>query len=243
MQKLILQPRNTTIQTTNELRLTFNMSDIDELVPALKAGDFVILYGSQTVTSILSQLCVRAHLPTKQGGIDSKTVFIDAASSSSLSNISQAAELQHLEPQKIHEQIQSYRAYTAYRFHSLIIEQLEQIIETADVKLVAISDIMYPFLTENIDDHEARMAYNQIINHLSNFAKKHNIIIVATNLPHENNSRNRLLQEITVAKTNVILRHTKTPYTNEIELEKHPSYMLGVIDFRPEIKTLTDFCF
>ncbi|MCL2287977.1 MAG: hypothetical protein FWC33_02175, partial [Candidatus Bathyarchaeota archaeon] len=145
------------------------------------------------------------------------------------------------EPQKIHEQIQSLRAYTAYKLHSLIIEQLEQIIETANVKLVAISDIIYPFLTENIDDQEARIAYSQIMNYLSNFAKKHNIIIVTTNLPHENNTRNRLLHEITTAKTNVILRHTKTPYTSEIELEKHPTYMLNVMDYNPETKTLTDF--
>ena len=38
-----------------------------------------------------------------------------------------------------------------------------------------------------------------------------------------------------------MLRFTKTPYTSEVELEKHPSYMLGVVDFTPEIKTLTDF--
>jgi len=240
MQKLILQ-QNITTQTTNALRLTFNIPDIDELIPSLKEGDFAVLYGSQNVTSLLSQLCVRAHLPTEQGGINSKAVFIDAAPSSSLSNISHVAELQQFEPQKIHEQIQSLRAYTAYKLHSLIIEQLEQIIETANVKLVAISDIIYPFLTENIDDQEARIAYSQIMNYLSNFAKKHNIIIVTTNLPHENNTRNRLLHEITTAKTNVILRHTKTPYTSEIELEKHPTYMLNVMDYNPETKTLTDF--
>ncbi|MCL2288137.1 MAG: hypothetical protein FWC33_03010, partial [Candidatus Bathyarchaeota archaeon] len=93
MQKLILQ-QNITTQTTNALRLTFNIPDIDELIPSLKEGDFAVLYGSQNVTSLLSQLCVRAHLPTEQGGINSKAVFIDAAPSSSLSNISHVAELQ-----------------------------------------------------------------------------------------------------------------------------------------------------
>ncbi|MCL1965789.1 MAG: hypothetical protein FWF66_06630 [Candidatus Bathyarchaeota archaeon] len=242
MQKLILQQTKTSQQTTSTLNLTFNIPDIDELLPTLKEGDFTILYGSQTVTSLLSQLCIRAHLQTEQGGLNSKTVFIDAAKSSTLPNILQTAELQQLEPQEIREQIQHYRAYTAYRLHSLIIEQLEQIIKTTDIKLVAISDIMYQFLTENIDDSEARMAYTQIMNHLSNFAKKHNIIIVATNLPHEDNPRNSTLQDITNAKANVILRHTKTPYTSEIELEKHPSNMLGVMDFNCENKTLLNFC-
>jgi len=240
MQKLILQ-QNTTPQTTNTLRLTFNIPDIDKLLPTLKEGDFALLYGSQTVTSLLSQLCTRAHLPTEHGGIESKTIFIDAAKNSTIHNIAQTAELQHLDTQKIHEQTQPFRAYTAYRLHSLIIEQLEQIIKITNAKLVTISDIMQPFLTESIDDQEAKMAYTQIMNHLSNFAKKHNIIIVATNLPHEDNQRNSTLQDITAAKATVILRHTKTTYTSEIELEKHPSYMLGIMDFRPENKTLTDF--
>jgi predicted MPP superfamily phosphohydrolase len=139
------------------------------------------------------------------------------------------------------EQIKHFRAYTAYRLHSLIIEQLEQTIKTSGAKLVVISDIMCPFLTENIDDQEARTAYNQIINYLSNFAKQYGIIIVATNLPHENTSRNRTLHEISTTKAGILFRLIKTPYTSDIELEKHPSYMLGVMEFRPETKPLTAF--
>jgi hypothetical protein len=38
-----------------------------------------------------------------------------------------------------------------------------------------------------------------------------------------------------------VLRFTKTPYTKEVELEKHPSYMLGVADLTSENQALTDF--
>ncbi|MCL2642293.1 MAG: hypothetical protein FWD52_02080 [Candidatus Bathyarchaeota archaeon] len=241
MQRLALQTLQTIIPQTNNLRLTFDLPTLDELFPAFHAGDFAVLYGSQSVTFLMSQLCIRAHLPIEQGGLDSKTVFIDAANSSSLPTILQTAELQQIDPKKVLEQIQSFRAYTAYRLHSLLIEQLEQIIKTSDAKLVVISDIMCPFLTENIDDQEARTAYNQLVNYLSNFAKKHAIIIVATNLPHENTQRNKTLQEISAAKAGILVRLTKTPYTSEIELEKHPTYMLGIMDFRPENKTLTTF--
>jgi hypothetical protein len=242
MQKLILHPLQTsTHQSITHSQLTFNIPSIDAILPAFHTGDFAVLYGSQNVTHLMSQLCVRAHLPQEQGGLESKTIFIDAANSSSLSNILHIAELQQLDPQKILKQIQHFRAYTAYKLHTLLIENLEQTIKSSNVKLVIISDIMRPFLTENIDDQEARTAYTHIINFLSNFSKKHNIIIIATNLPHENNSRNKTLQEITTAKTGIILRYTKTPYTSEIELEKHPSYMLGVMDFNTENKTLTDF--
>jgi predicted RNA-binding protein with PIN domain len=240
MQKLITMQKLMP-QTTTKLRLTFNMSYIDELFPAFQAGDFAVLYGSQNVTFLAAQLCVRAHLPAEQGGLESKVLFVDAANSSSLSSILQVAEQHQMEPRKMQEQIQTLRAYTAYRLHSLIVEKLEQAIKTSGAKLVVISDVMRPFLTENIDDQEARTAYNQIMNYLSNFAKKQGIIIIATNPAQENNARSRMLQEITAAKAGVILRYTKTQYTSDIELEKHPSYMLGIMDFKPETKTLTDY--
>jgi len=38
-----------------------------------------------------------------------------------------------------------------------------------------------------------------------------------------------------------VLRFTKTPYTSEVELEKHPSYMLGVVDYIPEPQAVNDY--
>jgi len=241
MQKIVIQTLQTVSPQTTNIRLTFNMPFLDELFPAFHAGDFAILYGSQNVTFLMSQLCVRAHLPSEQGGLDSKVVFIDAANSSSLPNILQNAELQQLESQKVLEHIQTFRVYTAYRLHSLIMGQLEQIIKNSGAKLVVISDIICPFLTENVDDQEARAAYNQLVNYLSNFAKKHGVIIVATTFLHASTSRNRLLQEISTAKADILLRLTKTPYSSDVELEKHPSYMLGIMDFKPEHKHITSF--
>ena len=92
-----------------------------------------------------------------------------------------------------------------------------------------------------MDDQEARTVYSQIMSYLANFAKKHHLIIIATYLSHETSTRNSILQEITTAKANTVLRFTKTPYTKEVELEKHPSYMLGVADLTSENQALTDF--
>ena len=133
------------------------------------------------------------------------------------------------------------RVYTAYKLTSIIMEKLKETVETCDAKLVVISDIAGPFLHENVDDQEARTVYSQILSFLSNFAKKHHIIIIATFLSHESSKRNSILQEITSAKASTVLRFTKTPYTKEVELEKHPSYMLGVADLTSENQALTDF--
>jgi hypothetical protein len=249
MQQSLIKPSviQTQLQTkektplTSNTRFTFNIRDIDGLFPGFKAGDFAVLYGPSSLTSLASQLCVRAQLPAYLGGLESDVVFIDCASSSSLSNIGNVAQHQHLDVKTALAGIHDVRVYTAYRLTSIIMEKLQQAVETCDAKLVVISDIAAPFLQDNVNDQEAKAVYSQIMSNLATFAKKHHIIIIATYLSHESSTRNNVLQEITTAKANTVLRFTKTPYTKEVELEKHPSYMLGVADLTNENQALTDF--
>jgi len=234
-------PKKEPISQTAITRFAFNIPDIDGLFPGFKAGDFAVLYGPQSLTSLTSLLCLRSQLPAQLGGLESDVVFIDCANNSSFSNIEHIAQHQRLDAETALERIHNMRVYTAYRLTSLIMEKLQEAVETRGAKLVVISDIAAPFLHENVDDQEARTVYSQIMNYLAGFAKKHHLVIIATYLPHESSTRNSVLQEITTAKANTVLRFTKTPYTREVELEKHPSYMLGVADLTSENQALTDF--
>ena len=237
-QQLIIKQ---SIAQTTLPSFTFNIADIDILFPGFKAGDFAVLYGPQSVTSLVSSFCIRAQLPVYLGGLESNVVFIDCANSSYMSNIQQLVHLRQLDYKATLERIHNMRVYTAYRLTSLIMEKLQKVVETTDAKLVVISDIAAPFLNDNVDDQEAKTVYSQIMSYLANFAKKYHLIIIATYLSHENSIRNSFLQEITNIKVNTVLRFTKTLYTKEVELEKHPSYMLGVADLSSENQVLTDF--
>jgi len=237
-QRLLIKPSMAQAVLT---RLTFNIRDIDGLFPGFRAGDFAVLYGPQSISSLASLLCVRAQLPTQLGGLESNVVFIDCANSSSFSNIGHAAQLQQLDAKAALDRVHNMRVYTAYRLTNLIMEKLQETVETYDAKLVVISDIASPFLYDNVNDQEAKTVYGQIMSYLANFARKHHLIIIATYLPHESSRRNSILQEMTTSKANTVLRFTKTPYTQEVELEKHPSYMLGVVDLTTENRALTDF--
>jgi RecA/RadA recombinase len=240
-QTLIFQAQLTQKTASKIARLSFGIADIDNIFPGFKAGDFAVIYGPQSVTSLVSQLCVRAQLNEQKGGLDSKVVFIDAASSSSLGTILEAAGFHDLDQETVSGNIMNMRAYTAYRLTSLIMEKLEEAVEASGAKLAVISDIAGPFLNGNVDDQEAKAVYRQIMSYLSSFAKKHQITIIATYLSHEGNIRNSALQEISNTKANTVLRFTRTPYTSEVELEKHPTYMLGIAEFTPEIKKLSIF--
>jgi RecA/RadA recombinase len=239
-QTLIFQAQLTRQKTASKAtRFSFDVADIDSIFPGFKAGDFAVIYGPQGVTSLVSQLCVRAQLDGEKGGLDSKVVFIDAASSSSLGTILESAGFHDLDQETVSGNLVSMRAYTAYRLTSLIMEKLEEAVEESGAKIAVISDIAGPFLNGNVDDQEAKAVYSQIMSYLAGFAKKHQIIIIATYLSHEGSTRNSALQEISNAKANTVLRFTKTPYTSEVELEKHPTYMTGVAEFNPEITKLS----
>ncbi len=239
LKNMIVEP---TTQTATPL-LSLNMQGLDELFPGFCAGDFAVLYGSPSVISLTSLLCVRAQLPPQLGGLGSNVIFIDGAVTFRLYNIARLAQLHQLNPEKVLEKIFISRAFTAYQLTSLIMEKLDETVKTYNAKVVIISDIANFFLDTNITAEEAQKVYSQIICYLSDFASKHQIIVITTYLPYENSRRNSIFQEMTFQSASTVLRFTKTKYTKEIALEKHPTYSLGVTELPSKNRPipLTDF--
>ena len=234
-QNLIVKP------TMAQPLFSLNMPDVDELFPGFAPGDFAVLYGSPSVISLTSLLCIRAQLPTQLGGLGSNVVFIDGGNTFRLYKIARLAQLHHLNPRQALERIFISRAFTAYQLTSLILDKLEETVQKYNAKLVVISDIAGFFLDTDIPNEEAQKVYSQIINYLSSFAKKHQIILIATYLPDSENRRSSLLQEITCSKAKTVLYFSKTAYTREITLEKHPSFVLGTAELPSDNLKLTDF--
>ena len=220
---------------------SLNMPGVDELFPGFAPGDFAMLYGSPSVTSLTSLLCVRAQLPVQLGGLGTNVVFIDGGNTFRLYKIARLAQLHQLNPRKALERIFISRAFTAYQLTSLILDKLEETVQNYNAKLVVISDIAGFFLDNDVPHEEAQRIYSQIISYLASFAKKHQIIIVATYLPYSDNTRSSLFQEITYAKASIVLSLIKTTYTREVTLEKHASFVLGTAELPSENLTLTDF--
>ena len=234
-QNMIVKP------TMAQPLFSLNMPGVDELFPGFAPGDFAVLYGSPSVISLTSLLCIRAQLPVQLGGLGSNVVFIDGGNTFRLYKIARLAQLHQLNPRQVLERIFISRAFTAYQLTSLLMEKLEETIKNYNAKLVVISDIAGFFLDNDIPNVEAQRVYSQIVSYLSNFARKHQIILIATYLPYSNNKRNSLLQEMTYARANIVLSFSKTKYTREVALEKHPFFVLGTAELPSENLTLTNF--
>jgi len=243
-QNLLIKPTTTLSSVSQQqqpTRLTLNIPTVDQLFPCFKPGDFAVLYGSPSLITFATRICVRAQIPKQLGGLSSNIVFIDGGNTFKLYKTTPSAHQHELNPQKVLENIHVLQALTAYQLTSQIMEKLEETIKRYNTKIVIISDIAGSFLDEDIPEEEAQKVYSQVLNYLSSFAKKHQIILITTYMPHINTERNRKLKEITLTKTNIVLTFNKTIYTSEIELEKHPTYMPGIADYPTENTTLTDY--
>ena len=220
---------------------SLNMRNVDDLFPGFAPGDFAVLYGSPSVATLSSILCVRAQLPSQIGGLSSNVVYLDGGNSFRLYHITRLAQLHHMDPKQVLDRIFISRAFTAYQMTSLILEQLRTAVEKCNAKLVVISDIAGLFLDKDLGDEETKRVYSQVLAYLQNFAREKQIILIATYPPRHHDSRNLYLQALTCGRANVVISLQQTKYDREFNLEKHPRFVLGSAEFPSNNLTLTDF--
>lgn len=233
--------QNIMVKPALQSRLAFNVPEVDQLFPGFTTGEFAVIYGSPSLTTLTSLLCIRAQLPTQLGGLASNVIFIDAGNTFAQDKIARLAQLNHLNPANARQRIFNFAAFTAYQLTSLIMDKLEEKMKSCNAKLVIISDSASLFLDSAISKEEAQKVYSQIISYLVYLAKKHQIIVIATYPSHEGSIRNIVLKEMTLGRANTVLSYFKAPYTAELNLEKHSTYMLGTAEAPSDNLTLTSF--
>jgi hypothetical protein len=233
-QKQIIQP------TLSPPVFPLNIGNVNEVFPGFALGDFAVLQGS-SVLSLASLLCVKAQLPTQLGGLQSSVIFIDGGNTFRLYQIAQLAQIHHLDPKKVLDNIYISRAFTAYQTAALIKDQLKETIKKYNAKLVIVSDIAGFFLDKDVADDEAKRIYNQVTTYLSNFAKETQTIVLAIYPQHFDTERNSYLHIQTCSKANVVLSLRKTSYARQFVLEKHPYFSLGTAQIPAQDWTLPDF--
>lgn len=218
-----------------------NLRNVNKVFPGFALGDFAVLQGASSVSSLVSLLCVRAQLPTQFGGLDSCVVFIDGGNTFRLYQIARIAQMYSLNPKKVLDRIFISRAFTAYQAAALITHQLKETIKNYGAKLVIISDIAGFFLDKDIPEVETQRIFSHAATYLSNFARETQTIVIATYPPHTDTPRNSLLHKQTNAKANVVLSFSRTSYARKITLEKHPCFSTGFAELPNDGLTIADF--
>jgi len=225
----------------SQLRLSFNFEGIDAMFPGFSLGSFAVLHGSSAVLPLSLLLCVRAQLPYQLGGLESDVVFVDGGNTFRLYDVSHVAQLHELDPREVLERIFISRAFTAYQLTSLVLDKLQNAVEEHGSKFVVISDIAGLFLDKDVPDGEAKEVFNQLSIHLSSFAEKNRVAVMATYLPHRFSKRNVFFKAVVCGRANVVASVKPSKYGQQFTLEKHPFSSLGRAYFPSENLTLTRF--
>ena len=233
--------RPTLLQATSsqQLRLSLNIEKVDELFPHFSLGDFAVLRGSSQ--SLINHLCVRAQLPCQLGGLGTNVVFVDGGNTFRLYDISTIAQSYDLDPRTVLERIFISRAFTAYQLTSLILEKLQKAIDTYDSKLVILSNLAQLYLDTDVPKKEAQEVFIQLTSYISNFAKKNQVIVLATSSNYSWSKRNKFFKEVLCARANVVASIKKFNHIPQFVLEKHSQFNVGKVEFPSSEVTLTEF--
>jgi predicted ATP-dependent serine protease len=220
---------------------SLNMRNIDDLFPGFVPGDFALIYGSSSINSLISSICVKAQLPTSLGGLNTNVVYVDAGNTFKISRMKRQAQVHHMNTKKVLKGICLNKALTAYQLTTLIMERLKTEVQKYNSKLIVISDITGLFLDEKIEEDEAWQVFSQIIAYLYNFAHQNKIILIVTSPFYQKSHRSDSLQSLLHKRTNVVISLRQTMYDHEFELEKHPRFMLGTAEYPDGGVSLSDF--
>jgi len=226
---------------SSQLRLSFNIKDIDYLFPGFALGDFAVFHGYAAVLPLSMLLCVRAQLPYQLGGLETNVVFVDGGNTFRLYDVSRIAQLHQLDPTEVLERIFISRAFTAYQMTSLVLDKLQSAVDKYNSKLVVISDIVGLYLNKDVPKREAKDVFNQLTVYLSNFAKENQVIVFITYLPHYPSKRNVFFKAVVCGRANIVASVTQSKYAQQFFLEKHPYLSSGKANVPSENLTLTKF--
>ena len=227
--------------TPSRVLLSFNISNIDSLFPGFATGDFAVFYGMSTALPLSLFLAVRAQLPFQLGGLETNVVFVDGGNTFRLYEVSRIAQLHQLDPREVLERIFISRAFTAYQMTSIVLERLKETVNRLDAKLVIISNIAGLYLDKDIPTREAKDVFNQLTQHLADFAKENRVIVIATYLPHLYSRRNTFFHAVTCGRANTVMSVRSSRFGQDLVLEKHPTLCLGRARFPSQHLTLNEF--
>ena len=162
-------------------KLTLDIPKLDSVLHFLTLGQKIRVSGIHA-QKIIERICVRAQLPSRYGGLNSKVLLIDGANSSDLYQCVDFAQQYGHDVNKILNGIISSRAFTVYQLANTIIKELHNAIRQYDVKIIVITNLLCYFTNDPyLDTHEMKIILKEIIKTLNKI--QNCLIVVSFDIP------------------------------------------------------------
>jgi len=162
-------------------KLTFDIDKIDSILHFITTNQKICIAGIHT-QKIIERLCVRAQLPSRYGGLDSKVLLIDGANSSDLYQCVDFAQQYGLDAKKILSGIISCRTFTVYQLANLIVHELQNAIKQYGVKIVIITHLLNFFTNDPyLNSHEMQKVLRTVVQSLNKI--QNCLVVISLGLP------------------------------------------------------------
>ncbi|MCW3977476.1 MAG: hypothetical protein NWE77_06045 [Candidatus Bathyarchaeota archaeon] len=221
--------------------LALGIPQLDAVFPGFQRGDFAVLVGRSLGAMVSFLLSVRCQLPFREGGLNSRAVYVDGGNTFDLYAVSAMARECGLEPRSVLERISVSRAFTAYQLTALVFEKLEEALRRCRSKLVVVSDITGLFLDRDVPKNEGRDIFLKMTQFLSDLASRRRAVVVASYFPRSYSGRNLFLEAVLFARARTVIRFKKSGDGFEVVLEDHPNVKPSTIVFPSNSVTMDMF--
>jgi hypothetical protein len=196
---------------------------LDYMFPGFEFGDFAVLHGN-AASFVSFVLSVRVQLPFERGGIGSTAVFVDGGNSFDPYLVAETARSCCLDSKAALENVCVSRAFTAYQFSSLILENLHSILRKTRARLLIVSDITSLFLDRDVPRTDAEEFFMKVCSKLSEIASEGRVIVVASYFPARRSRQGLFFETALFGKCNVLAAFKKMGRGRVFSfvLEDHP---------------------
>ncbi|MDW8033725.1 MAG: DNA repair and recombination protein RadA [Nitrososphaerota archaeon] len=195
--KIISLARNSiNVKFVSALEILKQRENIQKLTTGSKRLDSLLGGGLETMTiteffgefgtgksQISHQLAVTVQLPVERGGLNGNTVYIDTENSFRPERIVTMAKHLGLDPIKTVENIIVAEAFNSDH-QILIVERLDEIIKSRNIKLVVVDSLTTHFRSEYLGREslvKRQQKLNAHLHRLERLSKAFNLVIVVTN--------------------------------------------------------------
>jgi hypothetical protein len=162
-------------------KITFDIDKIDSILHFLTPDQKICLAGIHT-QKLVERLCVRAQLPCRYGGLDSKVLLIDGANSSDLYQCVDFAQQYGLDVKKILSGIISCRTFTVYQLANLIVNELSAVIKQHNTKIVIITHLLHFFTNDPyLNTNEMQQILKTVVQSLKKI--ENCLVVISLGLP------------------------------------------------------------
>jgi hypothetical protein len=215
------------------------LHEVDEAFTGLRVGEFSVIHGSLAhFVSLL--LSVRAQLQVGDGGLNSPAVFVDGGNSFNPYLVAELARSYGFDARAALQNIYVSRAFTAYQFSSLILNELEKFQEHMKAKAVIVSDITSLYLDRDVTKGDVERMFRIVCNKLLEVARR-DAVVVATYFLGKRCERSLFLETLLFGCADTVLRFDSCGSVVRFSLERHPELSPFSLEFSTVHPTMMEY--